>query len=339
MCWKQLMICLEEILWMSGMDDRRGAAWSACVVPKTTTGTDEDDQRGLIGRVRGKTPKSAAGDLCPVHDLKTDCGAMIYFGQAALYLGTLVVGFPEAPGEMGSSEAGQAQPAGAESSFLLGRAHKPADPLELARVCGTERGFVEVHGQRVTPANASSVAHMVAEAHAAGRKALYRINRDVSLSRAIGDWDLKEFGVIATPDVTVYAFDLSEGGSVGLAMATGGVWDVLDCGDVAALLEENGVLAAAGGAERTKAAEAAAAALVAAAYGVVKNNDDVTAVVASFELTRQVRPSTGGGTCEPKGDSETKEVAGPTAAPDPTPAAGGADAVTDAVSGTATEHK
>ena len=36
-------------LWMSGMDDRRGAAWSACVVPKTTTGTDEDDQRGLIG--------------------------------------------------------------------------------------------------------------------------------------------------------------------------------------------------------------------------------------------------------------------------------------------------
>ena len=58
-------------MWMSGMDDRRGAAWSACVVPKTTTGTDEDDQRGLIGRVRGKTPKGAAGDLCPVHDLKT----------------------------------------------------------------------------------------------------------------------------------------------------------------------------------------------------------------------------------------------------------------------------
>ena len=34
----------------------------------------------------------------------------------------------------------------------------------------------------------------MAVAHAMGRKALYRINRDVSLSRAIGDMDLKEFG-------------------------------------------------------------------------------------------------------------------------------------------------
>ena len=42
---------------MSGMDGRRGAAWGACVVPKNTTGTDENDQRGLVGRVRGKTPK------------------------------------------------------------------------------------------------------------------------------------------------------------------------------------------------------------------------------------------------------------------------------------------
>jgi len=37
-----------------------------------------------------------------------------------------------------------------------------------------------------------------------GRKALYRINRDVSLSRAIGDFDLREFGVIATPDVITH---------------------------------------------------------------------------------------------------------------------------------------
>ena len=51
-------------MWMSGLDGRCGAAWSACVVPKTTTGTDENNQRGLIGRVRGKTPKGVAGDLC-----------------------------------------------------------------------------------------------------------------------------------------------------------------------------------------------------------------------------------------------------------------------------------
>ena len=35
------------------------------MVPKTT-GTVESDQRGLIGRVRGKTPKGVVGDLFPV---------------------------------------------------------------------------------------------------------------------------------------------------------------------------------------------------------------------------------------------------------------------------------
>ena len=55
---------------MGGMDGRCGAAWGACVVPKTTTGTVENDQRGLIGRVRGKTLKGVAGDLCPVYGLK-----------------------------------------------------------------------------------------------------------------------------------------------------------------------------------------------------------------------------------------------------------------------------
>jgi hypothetical protein len=56
---------MRKQLWMSRMDGRSGATWSACVVPKTTTVTYENDQRGLIGRVRGKTPKGVAGDLCP----------------------------------------------------------------------------------------------------------------------------------------------------------------------------------------------------------------------------------------------------------------------------------
>ena len=43
--------------------------------PKTTTGTAESDQSGLIGRVRGKTPKGVAGDLCSVRDLKTNLSA------------------------------------------------------------------------------------------------------------------------------------------------------------------------------------------------------------------------------------------------------------------------
>jgi len=127
-----------------------------------------------------------------------DCAAMLYFGPSEP-LGALTVGFPQD----GVSDANLGLPAAPPLGMtLLSRAHKPADAGELARVCATERGFVEVHGQRVTPDNAAAVAALVAEAQAAGRKALYRINRDVSLSRAIGDWDLKEFGVIATPDVS-----------------------------------------------------------------------------------------------------------------------------------------
>ena len=116
-------------------------------------------------------------------------------------------------------------------------------------MCNTPDGFVEVHGDRVTLDNYQDMAQRVAVAQAMGRKALYRINRDVSLSRAIGDFDLREYGVVATPDVTVYSFaPPSDGGRPGtaaqqavvlLVLATDGVWDVMDANDVTSLLEES----------------------------------------------------------------------------------------------------
>ena len=169
-----------------------------------------------------------------------------------------------------------------------------------------------MHGQRGKPANAAWVAEQVAEAQAAGRKALYRINRDVSLSRAIGDFDLRPFGVSAHPDVTVYqlppgggGFDegaaaeaaAADGGGGGgqrraavLVLATDGVWDVLDPSAVAALVDRSAHLRdgpglAGGGAVAQEAVDCVAEMLVAAAKGVEKNNDDVTAVVAAFGLS------------------------------------------------------
>jgi len=121
-------------------------------------------------------------------------------------------------------------------------------------VCNTPEGFVEVHGDRVTLDNYQDMAQRVAVAQAMGRKALYRINRDVSLSRAIGDFDLREYGVVATPDVTVYSFappaDNGQGTAaqqavVLLVLATDGVWDVMDADDVTTLLEESPEAAAA----------------------------------------------------------------------------------------------
>jgi len=142
---------------------------------------------------------------------------------------------------------------------MLSRPHKPADMAELVRVCNTPRGFVEVHGQRVMPSNSAEVADQVALAHSMGRKALYRINRDVSLSRAMGDLDLKEFGVTAEPDVTVY--ELASGGesqsekgdeggesleevegeefTVVLAIASDGIWDVISPRECASMLDSS----------------------------------------------------------------------------------------------------
>ena len=59
-------LSIPRAMWMNGMDGRVGRSGAACVVPKTTTGTAENDQRGLIGRVRGKTPKGVAGWPKPV---------------------------------------------------------------------------------------------------------------------------------------------------------------------------------------------------------------------------------------------------------------------------------
>lgn len=126
----------------------------------------------------------------------------------------------------------------------------PTSLGELARVCGTPEGFVEVHGERVTLENSSEMAQRVAAAQALGRKALYRINRDVSLSRAVGDFDLREFGVVATPDVTVYALPPAAPGHAAaavvlLVLASDGVWDVMGPDDVTALLEQSPEAAAA----------------------------------------------------------------------------------------------
>jgi serine/threonine protein phosphatase PrpC len=120
---------------------------------------------------------------------------------------------------------------------MLSEAHKPSLPGELERVCATRDGFVEVHGRRVTPANAAEVARHVRAAQAMGKKALYRINRDISLSRAIGDLDLKPFGVTAQPDVTVHRYDGRGRGMLFVVLATDGVWDVVDPRRCAALLQ------------------------------------------------------------------------------------------------------
>ena len=92
--------------------------------------------------------------------------------------------------------------------------------------------------------NVDEVTETVKRAKAAGKKALYRINRDLSLSRAIGDADLKPFGVIATPDVVVHRFkhrgDSDGGGVTGklaLVIASDGVWDTLSLSQCALLVQ------------------------------------------------------------------------------------------------------
>ena len=78
------------------------------------------------------------------------------------------------------------------------------------------------------------------------KKALYRINRDLSLSRAIGDADLKPFGVISTPDIVVHRFKnrvgggCAGGGGTGklvLVIASDGVWDTLSLSQCALLVQ------------------------------------------------------------------------------------------------------
>jgi serine/threonine protein phosphatase PrpC len=140
-------------------------------------------------------------------------------------------------------------------------------------------------------------------------QALYRINRDISLSRAIGDRDLKRFGVIGTPDVTVHRCETAAtggrgaGGLLCLVVATDGVWDVLRPGACARMLQQvvddaeaqhhdnhhggaGGDAAAEAGtsvtAPFTNVAQAAVERLVSAARGVEKNNDDVTAIVVTL---------------------------------------------------------
>eukprot|EP00501_MAST-03F_sp_TOSAG23-6_P000953 GSMAST32.ASY1.ANO1.989.1 assembled CDS len=206
---------------------------------------------------------------------------------------------------------------------LLSRAHKPSQMEELKRVCSTEEGFVEVHGQNVTVENAEEVARLVAIAQAHGKKALYRINRDISLSRAIGDQDLKRFGVCATPEVTVHSINqiVSSNSSSNnmllfIVLATDGLWDVISPLKCAALLQEASDITEASMANlhcgqcddtsnnhatfengeqqyqhsgrilHAEKAEIAARLIVDSAHAVYKNNDDVTAVVATLMVTK-----------------------------------------------------
>ena len=120
-------------------------------------------------------------------------------------------------------------------------------------------------------------------------QALYRINRDISLSRAIGDRDLKPFGVIATPDVSVHTFN-PDTGPAGrqtlLVVASDGVWDVLSPETCAKMLQEtvDDVQPSVANSSSGPAviAKVAAKRLTDAAHSVVKNNDDVTAIVVSL---------------------------------------------------------
>jgi len=178
---------------------------------------------------------------------------------------------------------------------LLSRPHKPADMCELKRVCETPNGFVEVHGQRVTPENSHLVAEQVAIAHSMGRKALYRINRDVSLSRAIGDFDLREFGVVATPDVTVFEMSDTTTSAL-LVIASDGVWDVMSASQVMEIVDADPVsnqlhqqLNDQGNSTQysyscTQLAQSLAHRVVNSAFDIKKNNDDVTAIVAGLSL-------------------------------------------------------
>ena len=129
-------------------------------------------------------------------------------------------------------------------------------------------------------------------------QALYRINRDISLSRAIGDRDLKRFGVIGTPEVTVHRYrrGLEEPGLICLVVATDGVWDVLSPEACARMLQEavdacaskegegdeEMEIACSVPEQYASAAQSAVERVVDSARGVVKNNDDVTAVVVTL---------------------------------------------------------
>ena len=202
---------------------------------------------------------------------------------------------------------------GAGEFVPLSKDHKPSDPEELARVWSTTEGFVEVHGVRVLPHNVQEVTEMVKRAKAAGKKALYRINRDLSLSRAIGDADLKPFGVISTPDIVVHRLKnqalQGEGdggtGKLVLVIASDGVWDTLSHSQCSLLVQSS----ASKFAERTTDSSSTKANIVGSSVGATNQtvtlqgpdaefaeeaarhivetaqpgtNDDVTVVVAVF---------------------------------------------------------
>ena len=170
-----------------------------------------------------------------------------------------------------------------------------------------------LHGVRVLPHNVQEVTEMVKRAKAAGKKALYRINRDLSLSRAIGDADLKPFGVISTPDIVVHRLKnqalQGEGdggtGKLVLVIASDGVWDTLSHSQCSLLVQSS----ASKFAERTTDSSSTKANIVGSSVGATNQtvtlqgpdaefaeeaarhivetaqpgtNDDVTVVVAVF---------------------------------------------------------
>lgn len=72
---------------------------------------------------------------------------------------------------------------------------------ELARVCSTPQGYVQIYGHKVTPDNLHHWEAVALSARSQGKKAQYRINSDLALSRALGDKDLRRFGVVFEPEL------------------------------------------------------------------------------------------------------------------------------------------
>ena len=153
--------------------------------------------------------------------------------------------------------------------------HKPELPRELQRIWTTPDGYVELYSERVFPETLGAHKRTAMAAQAQGKKALYRVNRDLALSRAMGDRDLKSSGVISRPEITVHEVDQTRDRF--LVVACDGVWDTMSSRQCARLvrsvLDKNAHLPPA------DRAQTAAEQLVGFARNSPACNDDTVALV------------------------------------------------------------
>jgi serine/threonine protein phosphatase PrpC len=169
----------------------------------------------------------------------------------------------------------------------LSRDQKPSLRSELERICSTQWGFVELYGERVTPHNLADIQSRVERrAKAAGKKAIYRVNRDLAVSRAMGDADLKACGVTATPEVSVH--DITEDDAF-LVVACDGLWDVMTDRQCAKFVRRS--LAAHAEHPLQDRVDSVCQALVLSASAVPSNDDDVCAILVAFASTRSADQS------------------------------------------------